>query len=181
MCKACGGTCGSKGFARKVPTTIDVNLGGKRFRAVDAGGAAPLYVSRTLLPEIATSLRSWASASGLADIEAADEMHVTVAFSRAPVDWFKFGSWFSRDAVVIPAGGPRRVEAFKGGAIVLRFASPDLSERWREFRLGGCSWDFPDYNPHVTIAKGVGTADLSRLKAFTGALAFGPEEFAPVT
>lgn len=180
MCSACGGTCGCGSPRRRKPITLDLNAGSRRFRAVDAGGPAPLYVSRPLLPEASRSLRTWALAAGLADVEDADEMHVTVAFSRAPVDWFQFGSWFSRDGIVVPAGGPRRMEAFKKGVVVLRFASPDLSERWREFRQGGCSWDFPSYSPHVTIAKGAGDADLDRLKAYTGALAFGPEEFAPI-
>lgn len=181
MCSACGGICGAANPRRRKPTTLNINAGPRRFRAVDAGGPAPLYVSRALAVEAAAPLRAWAESAGLDAIEPADEMHVTVAYSRAAVDWFKFGSWFSRDLVVIPPGGPRRIEAFKGGAIVLRFSSPELTERWHEFRLGGCSWDFPEYNPHVTIAKGLGSADLSRLKAFTGALAFGPEEFAPLT
>lgn len=180
MCSACGGTCGCGSPRRCSPMTIDINAGPRRFRAVDAGGPAPLYVSRTLMPEAAAPLRSWATAAGLVDVEPASEMHVTVAYSRAPVDWFQFGSWFARDSLMVPPGGPRRIEEFKGGVVVLRFTAPDLAERWREFRQGGCSWDFPSYSPHVTIAKGAGDADLGRLKAYTGALAFGPEEFAPL-
>lgn len=179
MCQACGGTCGSSP-ARRRGVTLDIKMGGRSLRVRDAGGPTPLYVSRTLEAGRATELRAWAQGAGLSGILPADEMHVTIAYSRAPVDWFRFPSWYAADDLFVPAGGPRRIEAFKGGVVVLRFASEPLSRRWQEFREGGCSWDWPDYAPHVTIAKDAGSADLMRLKAFTGALSFGPEEFAPI-
>lgn len=179
MCQACGGTCGTTRDRRR-SLTLDIRVSGRTLRLRDAGGPAPLYVSRTLDPDCAETLRGWARAAGLADVMAPEAMHVTVAYSRAPVDWFRFASWYAADRLHLPAGGPRRVETFKDGAIVLRLASDVLARRWEEFRAGGCSWDFPTYAPHVTIARGPGSADLPRLKAYAGALDFGPEEFAPI-
>lgn len=179
MCRACGGTCGATARPSK-RTTIDVRVGSRTLRVVDAGGPAPLFVSRTLAPETAGPLAAWARAQGFTGLVPADDLHVTVAYSRAPVDWFRFASWMSAGDLIVPAGGPRRIEAFKDGVVVLRFASEELSTRWQQFRAGGCSWDFPDYAPHVTVAGGAGAANLTRLKAYTGPLLFGPEEFAPI-
>ncbi len=178
MCLACGGTCGTT--RRRPPVTLDLKYGRHTLRIADAGGPMPLYVARPLLPECAADLRSWAARVGLDDLTPADEMHVTVAYSRTPVDWFRFASWYATDEVHVPAGGPRRMEEFKSGVVVLRLTSDVLAHRWREFRQGGCSWDWPDYAPHVTVAGNSGSADLSKLKAYTGALRFGPEEFAPI-
>jgi hypothetical protein len=150
-------------------------------RITDAGGAEPLYVSRPLLSDSAIALSAWARGVGLRNLTAQAEMHVTVAYSKAPVDWFRFASWSSSDMLVLPSGGPRRMEEFKNGVVVLRFTSAALRDRWQEFRDGGCSWDWPDYAPHITVAADAGSVDLSRLKAFNGPLRFGPEEFAPVT
>jgi 2'-5' RNA ligase len=62
-------------------------------------------------------------------------------------------------------------------AVVMQFASTDLTVRWRDFREdGGCSWDFEDYQPHITIAWDKDQViDVSKLKPWTGELVFGPE------
>lgn len=181
MCVVCGGTCGSGTPRRRGRTTIDVDYAGRKLRIIDAGGPAPLYVSRALTSRSASALASWAKGVGLKQVVDPAEMHVTVAYSKTPVDWFRFVSWNSARDLVVPAGGPRRVEEFKDGVTVLRIASPELTARWTEFRDGGCSWDWPGYAPHVTIAADVAGVDLSRLKAFAGPLVFGPEEFGPIT
>lgn len=178
MCQACGGTCGAP--SRRRALALDINVGGRSLRLRDAGGPAPLYVSRRLDPACANDLYAWARQKGFIGLISPDEMHVTVAHSRAPVDWFRFPSWYAADDLSVPAGGPRRVETFGGGVSVLRFASDALTARWDEFRQGGCSWDFPGYMPHVIFAQGAGTADADRLKAYAGALRFGPEEFGPI-
>ncbi|BAU93398.1 phage-associated protein, HI1409 family [Methylorubrum populi] len=179
MCQACGGACGALP-SRRSGLVLDVNVAGRSLRIRDAGGAAPLYVSRPLDADSASRMTEWARRCGFVDLVPQDQMHVTVAYSRAPVDWFKFPSWFAADDLVVPAGGPRRVETFDGDVSVLRFASEPLNLRWDEFRRGGCSWDHPSYAPHITFAGRLGTADPSRLKAFAGELRFGPEEFAPI-
>ncbi len=179
MCQACGGSCGAR-TPRRRGLVLDVNVGGRSLRIRDAGGAAPLYVSRTLDATCAAKITEWARRCGFSDLIAPDQMHVTVAYSRAPVDWFRFPSWYASDDFVVPAGGPRRIETFDGGVSVLRFASPALSARWEEFQQGGCSWDYPSYAPHITFAKRLGAADPARLKAFAGELRFGPEEFGPL-
>lgn len=180
MCQACGGTCGTSALRCRARLTVDVNLKGRTLRLRDAGGPASLFVSRTLDLVCAAALAAWARRHGFRDIVPENEMHVTVAYSKAAVDWFKFPSWYATDLLQVEAGGPRRIELFKDNVAGLRFQSEALSARWAEFKAGGCSWDWPDYAPHITIAGDADDVDVSTLKAYTGQLRFGPEEFSPV-
>ena len=132
-----------------------------------------LYVSRPLINS--DDLRSWAASQGFAST--VDDMHVTIAFSKQPVDWQKFAP--QRDRLMI-RGGERRVEALGDkGAVVLRFAARRLQRRWQEFCDGGASWDFPSYQAHVTVTY-QGQHDLKTIEPYQGDLIFGPEKFAVV-
>ena len=169
---------GRHGHARRAPRlSLDVRVNGRRAFSRDAAGPAPLYVSRALDPECGRAVAAWARSLGLADVTPPPQMHVTVAYSRTPVDWFAMTAGVLE--VYVLAGGPRRLEQFKGG-VVLRFVSPQLKARWAELRAAGCSWDWPDYAPHVTVAGGPGRARLDSTPAYPGELRFGPEIFAPV-
>jgi hypothetical protein len=147
-----------------------------RRAAFAARDVAPLYVYRKLLN--AGALRTWARSQGIPNLEPAAELHVTVLFSKTPVDWFALSDGFGfDDKLVVPEGGPRKVDRL-GDAIVLRFASDPL--QWshrRKVELGG-SHDFPEYLPHVTIGRDPdGTFDLEAVEPYVGELRFGPEMF----
>lgn len=148
--------------------------------------AAPrtLYVSRKLLN--AAELIKWAKAQGFTTTQPAEEMHVTIAFSRAEVDWIKAGgdTWASDDKgeLTVQPGGPRLVEKLGDkGAVVLFFASSALTWRHEEIRRAGASWDFDEFQPHITITyeppEGL---DLSAVEPYRGKLRFGPEIFEEV-
>ena len=140
-----------------------------------------LYVSRKLLN--VAEFTAWAEGQGFT---VADDLHVTVAYSRAPVDWIKADNDWPSDAnggFTVEPGGPRVVEPLGDkGAVVLLFASSHLSYRHERIReLSGAGHDFAEYVPHVTIqynpAAGV---DLSKVVPYRGALKFGPEIFEEV-
>ncbi len=139
----------------------------------------PLYVSRPLLN--ADEVLAWAKREGFAQTFAASELHVTVAFSRRPVNWFDMGTaWDGPDGrLIVPPGGPRRVDRL-GEAIVLHFDCPDLRRRNQEMRDRGASWDFPTYQMHVSIAPAGSIPDgmnIEAIEPFEGELRFGPERF----
>lgn len=139
-----------------------------------------LYVKRRLLN--GDAVRAWAASQGIAFALPANDMHVTVAFSKEPVDWSALEP--QRDAIVVQ-GDARQVRQFPArttpnGALVLRFESPELAARWRELRDAGASWDFPEYQPHVTITYSVPEADVSAIEPYRGPLIFGSEEFTEV-
>lgn len=148
--------------------------------------AAPrsLYVRRDLL--------NWAEvdrhfkAQGF-DTTVGAAMHATLIHSRTPVDWLKVGeSWDHRGddgKLPVSAGGPRMVEPLGDkGAIVLLFASGNLSYRHEEMVRAGAQSDYSEYQPHVTITyvKPEGL-DLRTVEPYRGKLEFGPEIFEEVS
>lgn len=142
----------------------------------------PLYVHRKLLN--AADLIAWAKAQGLQSTLPAEDMHVTVLYSRQPVDPMALGNPIfaeSDGGLIVKAGGPRALERFGEGATVLQFASWELSSRHADMIRAGASHDWPDYQPHVTLTyqapEGI---DLEAIRPYTGELRFGPEIFEPL-
>lgn len=125
-----------------------------------------LYVCRPLLN--ADDLRAWAAAQGFKTT--LPDMHVTIAYSREKTTW-DVGRATNRLRIT---GGERLIEKL-GDAIVLRFASSKLQDRWRQIRKAGASWDYPGYKPHVSITEG--KVDVDGIKPYRGPLIFGPERF----
>lgn len=158
------------------PVTAEGNVVPIRRVAQDATPRT-LYVSRKL--KNGADLIAWARSQGFAETVPASELHVTVAYSRQPLDWMRAGPAWQGEELKIDAGGPRVMERF-GEAVVLLFASRDLGWRHQEFLEAGASWDHPEYQPHVTIAWGASDVDLSKVHAYNGPLVFGPEIFAEV-
>ncbi|WP_367347570.1 phage portal protein [Sphingobium yanoikuyae] len=139
----------------------------------------PLYVQRKLLN--AADLIAWAKDNGFATTLPASDMHVTVLYSRSPVDPMKMGRDWREDEkgqIIVRPGGPRVIEKLGENAVVLRFACPDLDWRHKDMIEAGGSHDWPEYAPHVTISytapEGV---DIHAIRPFNGALRFGPEIF----
>lgn len=146
-------------------------------RRIAANDAAPrsLYVMRPVLN--AAEILTWARKQGFSSTLSADDLHVTIVYSRAPVDWFK--AYAAGASIEIPPGGARQMEQF-GEATVLLFASDELQWRHSEFERIGASWDHPEYQPHVTISYGGAPADLASVEPYQGKIVLGPERFAEV-
>lgn len=147
--------------------------------------AAPrtLYVHRKVLNGAA--ILKWAKAQGFTSTLKAGDLHVTIAFSRKPVDWIKAGAGWAGDEegrLTIKAGGPRIVEPLgPKGAVVLHFASNELVWRHEDIkRQTGASWDWDDYQPHITITYEGAGIDLSKVEPYTGKIELGPEVFEEV-
>lgn len=142
----------------------------------------PLYVHRKLLN--GADLVAWAKANGFTATLAPSDMHVTVLYSRTPVDPMAMGEGWSSDpdgGLVIKAGGPRALERFGEGAVVLQFASWSLQSRHNDMVQAGASHDFPEYLPHVTISyEAPADLTLDTIKPYAGELRFGPEVFEPL-
>lgn len=142
-----------------------------------ANDAAPrtLYVSRKLLN--GKAIVAWAKSQGFETTLPADDLHVTIAFSRTPVDWMAVGeAWQSE--LKLSAGGPRLMEQF-GEATVLLFKASELEWRHVAIRNIGASWDHAEYTPHITISYGF-KGDISTVQPYQGPIILGPELFAPV-
>ncbi|MCD1266061.1 hypothetical protein B5M44_24900 [Shinella sumterensis] len=143
-----------------------------------ANDAAPrtLYVRRDVLN--AAEIIAWAKGQGFKTTLPADDLHVTITFSRTPVDWMEMGSTWE-DEVKIPRGGARLMEKF-GEARVLLFNSNMLRWRHDEMVDKGASWDHPEYQPHITISYDPDTPDLADVEPYQGEIVLGPEVFEEV-
>jgi phage-related protein (TIGR01555 family) len=141
--------------------------------------AAPrtLYVSRKVLN--GDEIVAWAKGQGFTSTLPAQDLHVTITFSRKPVDWMAMGSTWE-DEVKVPRGGARLMEVFGEGAVVLLFKSNMLEWRHREMVEAGATWDHPEYQPHITISYDGAPADLSKVEPYQGEIVLGPELFAEV-
>lgn len=144
--------------------------------------AAPrtLYVRRDVLN--AAEIIAHFKAQGFSTTLPSDNMHVTITYSRAPVDWMKMGDNWSDNGdggITIPAGGPRIMEAFgkDGEAKVLTFASSSLSWRHEDMKRNGATWDHPEYQPHITISYAADAPDIDAVEPWRGKIELGPEIF----
>jgi hypothetical protein len=133
---------------------------------------APIYIFRPLLN--AYQVLQWAARQGFTSALPAADMHVTVAFSRAALDWDAITPDRAALVVHLPATGAQVTQM--GSATALRFSSPALATRWRELRAAGASWDHPTYQPHVSLTYRP-PPGMSGALAFPGDLHFGPERF----
>lgn len=143
-----------------------------------ANDAAPLslYVRRDVLNR--AEIVKWAKAQGFTDI--VPDLHVTIAYSRDPVDWFKVGQSWS-DKLNIAAGGPRQMDALgpEKNYKALLITASELVWRHKEIIEAGASWEWPEYQPHISIQIG-GDIDLARVEPYRGKIVLGPEIFEEV-
>lgn len=140
---------------------------------VDDAAPRTLYVYRKVLN--AAAIINWFKKQGFTDTLAAKDLHVTIAYSRDAVDWMKMGEHWQETIEILP-GGARIVEKL-GTAQVLLFNSSDLSYRNRQMIRRGASWDYDDYQPHITISYDTNSPDLSEVKPYTGKIVLGHEVF----
>lgn len=141
-----------------------------------AADAAPrtLYVRRDVLN--GDEIVAWAREQGFETTLPAEDMHVTVAFSRTPIDWMAVSEpWASK--IELEEGGPRMLDVLGGGAKVLLFRASELEWRHESIRSAGASWDFPTYQPHITISYGAMPDDA---EPYRGRILLGPEIFEEV-
>ena len=137
-----------------------------------------LFVSRRVLN--AKDIIAWARKQGIKQMFPASELHVTITFSKTLVDWLEMGEdWASDDRgrVHIKPGGARAFERLGDSAKVLMFASNDLTWRHESMLQSGASWDFDEFNPHITITLGEVPEDV---EPYQGPIVLGPEIFEEV-
>ncbi|VEE45432.1 anti-CBASS protein Acb1 family protein [Pseudomonas fluorescens] len=163
-------------FGSEVPDDGQEEEGGTT-KLQDAA-ARTLYVSRKVLN--AAAIIDWAKAQGFETTLPAEDLHVTVAYSKTPVDWMAVAqAWTNKPNgnLTSSAGGPRMVEQFGEGAIVLLFNNTELTWRHQDILDAGASWDWPDYQPHITFTYQPGSVDLDQVEPYRGVIELGPEIF----
>jgi 8-oxo-dGTP pyrophosphatase MutT (NUDIX family) len=150
-------------------------------QSLDEAGPRTLFAKRPL--KNGDVLAEWARGASFENVYAPEKMHVTLAWSGEPLAWPEAAG---EDVSVPDANDPewngtRSVERLGDeGAIVLRFASPEIEAGWRRLKDVGAVWKHADFKPHVTFTLDGGDVDLGSVEPYAGPLDFGPEEFAEV-
>lgn len=135
-----------------------------------------LYVCRHLVNT--EEFLRWAREQGFSKTSSPEDLHVTILYSKKPVNW---GSFTPDMKQLTVSGGSRSVIPLGDeGAVVLKFSSQALQDRHRVFREGGGHHGYSSYKPHVTITYEAGDLDPSSVKPYRGDLVFGPEKFAVI-
>lgn len=152
------------------------------WRKIDKATPRTLYVRRDVLN--AKEIIRWAKGQGFKTTLPADDLHVTICYSRAAVDWMKIPEAWSQNedgSLDVKPGSVRLVEALGDkGAVVLMFNSNDLAWRHMTFKELGATWDHDEYQPHITITYDAGDLDLSEVVPYRGPIKLGPEIFEEV-
>ena len=134
-----------------------------------------LYVYRKVVN--ANEIIKWAREQGIEKMLPAEELHVTIAYSKTPMDWTQIPEDWSGDErgrIRVKPGSTRAFEEFGDGAKVLVFASSDLKWRNETITEAGASWDYDDYHSHITITYG----DVPQgLELYQGPIILSPETF----
>ena len=80
-----------------------------------------------------------------------DPFHITQIYSRAAVDWSKPVFAPSPEQMLIQA---RDLEIHRfGDIIVAKVVSPGLMSRFDALIQAGATWDFPEYQPHISLGR----------------------------
>lgn len=140
-----------------------------------ARGATPMYGYRPVMN--AESLMEWAKSQGFTMSLPADEMHVTVVYSRDGYMTSDYAepSYNSPYGNVVVRGGKRSVAPLGDrGAVVLKIESLDLTQEWLEHRRMGASYDYESYVPHVTITYEGAPEDMTMVQPYMGDIVLGP-------
>lgn len=135
--------------------------------------ARTLFLCRPVLN--AAEIIAHFKAQGFPKTMAPEDMHVTLAYSKAAFEWDQVGIVPNPHTV---EGGSREVTPLgDGGAVVLKFEDSILAARWAGLHAAGAKSDYPSFTPHVTISWDAADVDLDKVLPWTGAIELGPEIF----
>lgn len=145
-------------------------------RAVIDATPRPLYMRRDVVngDEILRHYRE----QGVEGLYAAESLHVTIAYSKKPLDWMKLGEPWSAKLEVAP-GGPRVHELFgdDSSVLVLCFAASELNWRAQQVIDAGGSSDHGEYQSHISLSLQGRPEQIETLRPYQGRIILGPELF----
>lgn len=137
--------------------------------------AAPrtLYVYRPVLN--GEAIAQHYKDQGVTAVYDPSSMHVTIVYSKQPLDWMKIDESWEKTLTVV--GGARLTEKFgpEENVLVLLFKSGSLDYRHQSIMEAGASDDWGDYQSHISISIEGAELDISKIEPWKGPIEFGPE------
>ena len=118
-------------------------------------------------------LAQWMQHSGIpaANLEAIEDLHVTLLYSRKPVRVVCTGQEFH----ATPAGWDLFKNKDGSVSLVLLLDSPELVRRHSELMALGATYDYPSYKPHLTVTYHFNEKTTDHLPPIEFGLTFGKE------
>lgn len=129
-----------------------------------------LFVERKVIN--ASDLHSWYKSQGLSGMIPPEEYHVTVVYSKEDVDITTMD--FDYKPILIEGSMLSFLALFDDYVVQLVLTDARLYERFQYFKDLGCSWDYPEYMPHVSLAKGHKGKALT-VEPYPESILLGPE------
>lgn len=132
----------------------------------------PLYVKRNVIN--GDDLINWARENGLKKILNPKEMHITVVYSKTPVDWEEMA--YDPNNILFPSV-QTELKLFGQNKEILVLALKGysrLNASFEYYHERGCSFDYDEYQPHVTIDYDF-DGDVSMIKPYNGTLLLSKE------
>lgn len=134
------------------------------------------YAAFRLAPEVREGLVKLAKGFGVENPCPADELHITTVYSNVPIEYEPS----KKKIVVKPIGYDLFGE--NKNVLVLKVEHPHLHERFKTAMKAGATWDYPTYQPHITLSTEVSPGFIvSSLPLPTFPLDTGNEYAEPLT
>lgn len=137
-----------------------------------------LYVSRPVLN--GKEIQEHYLNQGFEETTSPDKMHVTICYSKDPVDWNNIHRAV-QDEIHIHPSEDRHHRIFgtqdNAGAHVLEFSEAALADRHDFMRSMGASFDYDSYRPHVTVYYGDPGIGADKIIPWKGPIHLGKEQF----
>lgn len=129
-----------------------------------------VYAAYHIAPETKKALRKHVDGMGIKNPCDSKDYHITTVYSRVPIKYNPSGKALTVKPVGYDLfGHPDKV-------LVLKVEHPRLHERFNEARKAGATWDYPNFQPHITLATQVDPGlDITKLPMPDFALDTGPE------
>ena len=99
-------------------------------------------------------------------------LHVTLCYSTTKLDWNSL-SKPERNIIQVNNSVLRKHDLF-GKKLVLKLNLSSLIVRHKEFRKQGASFDFPVYQPHISLTDSDKTS-VNKIKPYNGKILLGAE------
>lgn len=131
---------------------------------------AGVYAAYHISPESKEVLAKHVKAMGVKNPCDSSAYHITTVYSKKPIDYKP-----SPEAITVHPIG-YAVFGHPNKVLVLKVEHPRLHERFNEARKAGATWDYPNYQPHITLATEVDPdLDISQLAVPDFTIVTGPE------
>lgn len=135
---------------------------------------APWYVCRPILNPL--DIIKWAKENGFKKCYAPTDFHVTICYSK---EFFSRPDYHTPARINIPAAKVHRgfdVFGDNKDTNVIKFFNEELMRVHKLLRKHGASFDFPEYQPHISFSSDV-TKDKNAITPYYGPIILGKEKW----